>query len=53
LQLSREIAAASGPKLVDFKSACHSDAFSGKVKALRQEVEEYSGKFPLPGYGEY
>lgn len=53
LKLSKEIAAASGTKLVDFKSACHSDAFSGKVKALRKEVEEYSGQFALPGYGEY
>lgn len=53
LKLSKEIAAVSGPKLVDFKSACHSDAFAGKIKALRSEVEAYSGKFPLPGYGEY
>jgi len=53
LKLSKEIAAVSGPKLVDFKSACHSDAFLGKIKALRQEVEDYSGKFPLPGYEEY
>lgn len=53
LKLSREIANASGPKLVDFKMACHGDVFSGKIKALRQEVEEYSGKFPLPGYEEY
>lgn len=55
LKLSREIASKSGPKLVDFKSACHNNElpYAGKIKALRNEVEEYSGKFPLPGYEEY
>lgn len=53
LKLSKEIALVSGPKLVDFKAACHGDAFAGKIKALREEVEVYSEKFPLPGYPDY
>lgn len=52
LKLSREIASESGPKLVDFKAACHSEQFVGKIKALREEVEEYGSKFPLPGCAE-
>lgn len=50
LKLSKEIAKASGPKLVDFKAACHSAEFTGKISALRNEVEEYSAQFPLPGF---
>lgn len=53
LELSKEIAAASGPKLVDFKAAVHSEQFSNKVKELRDEVEEFSMKYPMPGYEEY
>lgn len=49
LKLSKEIATASGPKLVDFKAACHTEQFNGKIAALRNEVEEYGAKFPLPG----
>lgn len=53
LKLSKEIVKVSGGKLVDFKKACHSDEFASKIKALRVEVEEYSAKFPLPGYEDY
>lgn len=49
LKLSKEIVDVSGPKLVDFKSACHSEQFSGKIAALRKEVEDFGSKFPLPG----
>lgn len=52
LKLSKEIATVSGPKLVDFKTACHTDQFKGKIAVLRKEVEEYGGKFPLPGAAE-
>lgn len=52
LELSKEIVAASGPKLVDFKAAVHGE-FAAKVKALRDEVEEYSVKFSMPGYEDY
>lgn len=54
LQLSKEIAAVSGPKLVDFKKAVHEDAtFVPKVKALKDKVEAFSKAFPLPGYEDY
>jgi glycine hydroxymethyltransferase len=52
LELSKEIVAKSGPKIVDFKSAVHGE-FSEKVKKLRDEVEEFSVKFPMPGYSSY
>lgn len=46
LMLAKEI----GPKLVDFKNAFHNDKnFSAKVKSLRDEVEKFSEKFPMPG----
>ncbi|CAG9802357.1 unnamed protein product [Chironomus riparius] len=53
LELSKEIASKSGPKLVDFKAAVHSEQFAGKVKAIRDDVEEFSMKYPMPGYEDY
>lgn len=52
LELSKEIVAVSGPKLVDFKAAVHGN-FDPKVKALRDEIENFSVKFPMPGYADY
>lgn len=52
LKLSKTIGAASGPKLVDFKAACHSDEFAKTIATLRTEVEEFSAKFPLPGFAD-
>lgn len=52
LKLSKEIIAASGPKLVDFKAACHSEQFAKQIAVLRNEVEEFGEKFPLPGVGD-
>lgn len=49
LKLSKQISDASGPKLADFKQKVHAE-FDGQVKALRQEIEEYSAKFPIPGH---
>nr|AHB50507.1 glycine hydroxymethyl transferase [Mayetiola destructor] len=49
LKLSKEIGTVCGPKLIDFKEACHSEQFAGKIAALRNEVEEFGVKFPLPG----
>lgn len=49
LKLSKEISNVSGAKLVDFKAACHSEQFSGKIAALRNEVEEFGSTFELPG----
>lgn len=53
LKLSKEIATVSGVKLVDFKAACHSDQFAGKIATLRNEVEEFGGKFPMPGTDDF
>ncbi|KAL7028392.1 hypothetical protein ACKWTF_005816 [Chironomus riparius] len=53
LELSKEIASKSGPKLVDFKAAVHSEQFAEKVKAIRDDVEEFSMKYPMPGYEDY
>ncbi|XP_053678922.1 serine hydroxymethyltransferase isoform X2 [Anopheles nili] len=54
LRLSKEIAAVSGPKLVDFKRVIHEDVtFSAQVQSLRKEVELYSEQFPLPGYEDF
>lgn len=49
LKLSKEISNVSGAKLVDFKTACHSEQFASKIKAMRNEVEDFGSKFPLPG----
>lgn len=51
-KLSKEIAAVSGPKLVDFKTACHSEQFAGAITTLRNEVETFATRFPLPGTAE-
>lgn len=54
LQLSKEITAVSGPKLADFKRVLHEDPkLNGKVQALKKEVQDYSEKFPMPGYEEF
>lgn len=49
LKLAKEILAVSGPKLVDFKEKLHKE-FNGQIESLRNEVENYSQKFPIPGY---
>lgn len=54
LQLSKEITAVSGPKLVDFKRVLHEDKkLNDKVQTLKEEVQAYSAKFPMPGYEEF
>ncbi|XP_011505707.1 PREDICTED: serine hydroxymethyltransferase, cytosolic [Ceratosolen solmsi marchali] len=50
LQLANEITLKSGPKLVDFNNVLKSDAtIQQKVNDLKEEVENFAGKFPLPG----
>lgn len=54
LKLAKEAGKISGPKLVDYKKVLHEDAdVRINVVALKNEVEEFSKKFPLPGYPEY
>lgn len=52
MKMAKEISDKSGAKLVDFKAAVHGD-FAGQVKALREEIEVYSEKFPIPGHEGY
>jgi glycine hydroxymethyltransferase len=52
LELSKEIVAVSGPKLVDFKAAVHGK-FAKETEVLRNEIETFSAKFPMPGYEDY
>lgn len=54
IKIAKEVSVKSGPKLVDFKRLLHEDAaFSSKIAALREEVETFSLKFPLPGLPDY
>lgn len=53
LKLGKEIATKSGPKLVDFKKAVHEGDFREKIERLRNEIEAFSEKFPMPGYEGY
>ncbi|CAO1416893.1 unnamed protein product [Diamesa hyperborea] len=54
LKIAKEIGEVSGPKLVDFKTTAHKDEkLAAKIQALRQEIEDFSVKFPMPGYADY
>ncbi|XP_066139745.1 serine hydroxymethyltransferase isoform X1 [Euwallacea fornicatus] len=53
LKLGIEIAKNIGPKLVDFKKEVHEKDFVEKVQALKKKVEEFSKKFPMPGFEGY
>lgn len=54
LKIAKEIGEVSGPKLVDFKATAHKDEkLAAKIQALRQEIEDFSVKFPMPGYADY
>lgn len=54
VQLAQEIGKVSGPKLADFNKIIEENAdFKNKIATLRNEVENYSRKFPLPGLETY
>lgn len=48
LELAKEISEVSGPKLIDFKAAVRGK-FHDKIACLKNEIEEFSSKFPMPG----
>lgn len=51
VQLGLEIAKVSGPTTKDFIATMeNNEEFKAKIKALREDVEEFSAKFPMPGY---
>lgn len=49
LKLAKTISETSGPKLVDFKAAVDQNK---DVLTLREQIENYSQNFPLPGFDE-
>ncbi|KAH1025234.1 serine hydroxymethyltransferase isoform X1 [Dendroctonus ponderosae] len=53
IKLGKEIGKESGPKLVDFKKSVHCGEWNSKVECLRNEIEAFSEKFPMPGYDCY
>ena len=54
LELSKEVTAKSGPKLVDFKKLLDNDPkIRVKVQTLRNEVDTFAKQFKLPGLEEY
>ncbi|CAK9251882.1 unnamed protein product [Sphagnum jensenii] len=54
LQLAKEIKAASpGVLLKDFTATMNSDQFKPKIASLRDKIEEFAEKFPMPGYENY
>ncbi|GAB0087084.1 Serine hydroxymethyltransferase [Sergentomyia squamirostris] len=53
LKLCKQISTASGPKFVDFKKILEQDEYACLVDDLREQIEEYSMKFPMPGIDDY
>merc|ERR1711887_396531 len=50
MELAVEIQQSSGPKLVDFKKSLHDEKFTVKIKALKNDVENFAFQFRLPGH---
>lgn len=51
IQLGKEVQAISGLKLVDFQNCLHkNDDIKSKVQKLKQEIEDYSSQFYMPGH---
>lgn len=49
-KIAQDIQVKSGPKLVDFKRVLMEDQeFKQRISQLKDKVEEYARKFPLPG----
>lgn len=54
LKLAQEITKVSGPKVADFNKTIEESAdFKAKIKSLKEEIENYSRSFPLPGFETY
>ena len=51
VQLGLEITKASGPTTKAFIETMEkNEEFKAKIQRLREEVEEFSAKFPMPGH---
>ncbi|KAJ8728243.1 hypothetical protein PYW08_016628 [Mythimna loreyi] len=54
LKLAQDITKVSGPKVADFNKTIEESAdFKNKIKNLKEEIENYSRSFPLPGFENY
>lgn len=49
IKLGLEIQAVSGPDFKKFVETMKEDQFQGRIASLRNEVEEFASKFPMPG----
>lgn len=50
IKLGLEVQKLSGPEQKKFEEVLLGDQFKGKVEALKNEVEEFAIKFPMPGH---
>lgn len=50
IQLGLEVQKVSGPEQKKFEEVLLGDQFKSRVEALKNEVEEFSIKFPMPGH---
>lgn len=54
LKIAKEITKISGPKVAEFnKTIEENSSFKTQIQNLKQEVENYSRTFPLPGFEGY
>ena len=54
VEIGREASEISGPKLLDFKQVLQGNKeIKGKIEQLKQDVNEFAERFPLPGFEEY
>lgn len=54
LKIAQEVTKISGPKVADFNKTIEESAdFKAKITKLREEIENYSRAFPLPGFETY
>ncbi|XP_068760774.1 serine hydroxymethyltransferase-like [Montipora capricornis] len=50
IKLGLEVQKISGSDLKKFQEILHSDQFKGQIEDLKNQVETFSMKFPMPGY---
>ena len=54
LKMGLEIMKESGPNVNDFTKVMeNNEDFKKRIESLRSEVEEFSAKYPMPGYTDY
>jgi glycine hydroxymethyltransferase len=53
LQLAIEIKSSCGPTLKEFKDKLDDPVVKSKVNGLREQVEKFAAKFPMPGHEEF